>query len=131
MCHLKYPLQLLSFLILLYTLRGGIKTLVWTDVFQSSMLLLGVVSINHGHIASAQYLNFSEMVSKVYNSAYTETFFWDWKEKSFFPKQFIGGMFIAIAMTGLDQNMMQKNLSCPNLKDAQKNIDGLALFSFS
>jgi SSS family transporter len=108
-------------LILLYTLRGGIKTLVWTDVFQSSMLLLGVV-LSIMAISQALNLNFSEMVSKVYNSAYTETFFWDWKEKSFFPKQFIGGMFIAIAMTGLDQNMMQKNLSCPNLKDAQKNI---------
>ncbi|MDZ4750404.1 MAG: sodium:solute symporter [Flavobacteriales bacterium] len=108
-------------LILLYTLRGGIKTLVWTDVFQSSMLLLGVV-LSILAISQALNLNFSEMVSKVYNSDYTETFFWDWKEKSFFPKQFIGGMFIAIAMTGLDQNMMQKNLSCPNLKDAQKNI---------
>ncbi|MEY3398212.1 MAG: hypothetical protein RL220_806 [Bacteroidota bacterium] len=108
-------------LILLYTLRGGIKTLVWTDVFQSSMLLLGVV-LSILAISKAMNLNFGEMVSTVYNSDYTDTFFWDWKAKSFFPKQFLGGMFIAIAMTGLDQNMMQKNLSCPNLKDAQKNI---------
>src|SRR5690606_9312270 len=67
-------------------------------------------------------LNFSGMVKTVAESDYNQIFFWDWKEKSFFPKQFLGGMFIAIAMTGLDQNMMQKNLSCPNLKDAQKNI---------
>jgi SSS family transporter len=108
-------------LMLVYTYKGGIKTLVWTDVLQSSVLLLGVV-LSIVAICSNMGLNFSGMVKTVAESDYNQIFFWDWKEKNFFPKQFLGGMFIAIAMTGLDQNMMQKNLSCPNLKDAQKNI---------
>lgn len=108
-------------LMLVYTYKGGIKTLVWTDVLQSSVLLLGVI-LSIAAISSNMGLGWSGMVKTVAESDYNQIFFWDWKEKSFFPKQFIGGMFIAIAMTGLDQNMMQKNLSCPNLKDAQKNI---------
>jgi solute:Na+ symporter, SSS family len=108
-------------LMLIYTIRGGIRTLVWTDVLQSFTLLLGVV-LSIAAIASAMDVNFGEMVSNVYNDPKTETFFWDWKEKSFFPKQFFGGMLVAVAMTGLDQNMMQKNLSCRSLGDAQKNI---------
>jgi SSS family transporter len=108
-------------LMLIYTYKGGIKTLVWTDVLQSSVLLLGVVlSI----VAISGQMNIGPMGiwDQVMNSQHHTIFFWDWHEKSFFPKQFLGGMFIAIAMTGLDQNMMQKNLSCPNIADAQKNI---------
>jgi Na+/pantothenate symporter len=56
------------------------------------------------------------------SSEYSQTFFWDWKKSNFFVKEFIGGIFIAVAMTGLDQNMMQKNLSCKSLGEAQKNI---------
>lgn len=108
-------------LMLIYTYKGGIKTLVWTDVLQSSVLLLGVI-LSIVAICNNMNLDFAGMVNTVKESDYNQIFFWDWKEKSFFPKQFLGGMFIAIAMTGLDQNMMQKNLSCPNLKDAQKNI---------
>jgi SSS family transporter len=108
-------------LMLVYTYKGGIKTLVWTDVLQSSVLLLGVI-LSIVAICNNMNLDFAGMVNTVKESDYNQIFFWDWKEKSFFPKQFLGGMFIAIAMTGLDQNMMQKNLSCPNLKDAQKNI---------
>lgn len=108
-------------LMLVYTYKGGIKTLVWTDTFQSLFLLLGVV-LSIWAISSELDLNFGEMANTVYNSDYSKVFFWDWKEKTFFPKQFLGGMFIAIVMTGLDQNMMQKNLSCRSLGDAQKNI---------
>lgn len=108
-------------LILLYTYKGGIKTLVWTDTFQSSFLILGVV-FSVISIAWQMDLSFSDLIAKVNDSPYSKIFFSDWKEKSFFPKQFLSGAFIAIVMTGLDQNMMQKNLSCPNLKDAQKNI---------
>lgn len=108
-------------LILLYTYKGGIKTLVWTDVFQSGFLLAGVV-LSITAIASQMNFSFSDMTSAVAESEYAKTFFWDVNAKSFFPKQFLGGMFIAIAMTGLDQNMMQKNLSCRSLADAQKNI---------
>lgn len=108
-------------LILLYTYKGGIKTLVWTDTFQSSFLLLGVV-LSIAAIASELDFGIKDVFSAVAESDLTKTFFWDWQAKSFFPKQFIGGIFIAIAMTGLDQNMMQKNLSCRSLADAQKNI---------
>ncbi len=117
----EVSVALVIILMLLYTYKGGIKTLVWTDVLQSSVLLLGVI-LSIVAIASHMDLGISEMVTTIVQSDYSQVFFWDWKEKSFFPKQFIGGMFIAIAMTGLDQNMMQKNLSCPNLRDAQKNI---------
>jgi len=112
---------LIIILILAYTFQGGIKTLVWTDTFQSLALLAGVIlSI----LFIAHQLNFSaaDLVSTVKQSELSKTFFLDWQQKSFFPKQFFGGMFIAIAMTGLDQNMMQKNLSCRTLEDAQKNI---------
>lgn len=113
-------------LILLYTYRGGIKTLVWTDALQSAFLLGGVVlSI----VAISQQLGFGfgDIIASISASDLTTTFFWDADSKSFFPKQFIGGLFIAVAMTGLDQNMMQKNLSMRTLGDAQKN---LRTFSF-
>lgn len=108
-------------LMLVYTYRGGIKTLVWTDTFQSSLLLLGVV---FSIIAIGQQLNIepSQLVSKIRESNMDQVFFWDWREPNFFFKQFISGAFICVVMTGLDQNMMQKNLSIPKLADAQKNV---------
>lgn len=108
-------------LMLVYTLKGGIKTLVWTDVLQSSFLLLGVI-LSIAALCSGLDYGLSDMIGSVSSSEMSEVFSWDWQPKSFFPKQFFGGMLIAIAMTGLDQNMMQKNLSCRNLPDAQKNI---------
>jgi Na+/proline symporter len=108
-------------LMIAYTYRGGIKTLVWTDSFQS-ILLLGGLIFSIIAIGSQLKLGIGGMISEVSNSDYSRIFFWDFKSKNYFWKQFLGGAFIAIAMTGLDQNMMQKNLSCPNLKDAQKNI---------
>lgn len=112
-------------LMLVYTFKGGIKTLVWTDTFQSLLLLFGLIFsivaiLNHLEVSPGQ------MISDVRDSEYSRIFFWDWKARNYFWKQFIGGIFIAVAMTGLDQNMMQKNLSCPSLRDAQKNI-----YSFS
>ncbi len=108
-------------LILLYTYRGGIKTLVWTDTFQSTFLLLGVI-LSIVAIARSLDLNFSDLISTVKNSEMSQTFFWDWRGTNYFWKQFCAGAFIAIAMTGLDQNMMQKNLSCRSLAAAKKNI---------
>src|SRR5687767_10362747 len=108
-------------LILLYTYKGGIKTLVWTDTFQSSFLLLGVIlSI----VAVARQLNWGlgEMVSAISESSYSQIFVWEWQHKKFFWKEFFSGAAIAVVMTGLDQNMMQKNLSCRSLGEAQKNI---------
>lgn len=108
-------------LMLLYTYRGGIKTLVWTDTFQSLFLILGVV-LSIVAIVHKMDLSFTKAVSNVVHSQYAETFFWDWKKSGFFLKEFLGGIFMAVAMTGLDQNMMQKNLSCRSLAEAQKNI---------
>ncbi|MBC8048465.1 MAG: sodium:solute symporter [Fimbriimonadaceae bacterium] len=113
--------SIIIILILLYTYRGGIKTLVWTDTLQSSFLLAGVI-LSIVAIASSLNLNFSELISTVHNSEYSKIFFWDWQQKNYFLKQFFSGALIAIVMTGLDQNMMQKNLSIRTLPEAQKNI---------
>src|SRR3546814_820919 len=116
-------------LMLAYTYKGGIKTLVWTDTLQSGFLLLAVVlSI----VAISQELNlgFFDLIGTVADSTYSKTFFWDPKPTSFFFKQFLAGVFIAVAMTGLDQNMMQKSLSCKRLWDAQKNIYTYSLVMF-
>jgi SSS family transporter len=108
-------------LILVYTLKGGIRTLVWTDTFQSSFLLLGVV-LSISAIGSELNLGVPQMIEAISNSEHAQIFFWDWQDRKYFWKQFFSGAFIAIVMTGLDQNMMQKNLSCRSLGDAQKNI---------
>ncbi|MBA4241386.1 MAG: sodium:solute symporter [Sphingobacteriaceae bacterium] len=108
-------------LMLLYTYKGGIKTLVWTDTFQSLFLVLGVI-VSIAIIIDKMDIGFGQAVSNIANSEYSKTFFWDWRKSNFFVKEFIGGVFIAVAMTGLDQNMMQKNLSCKSLGEAQKNI---------
>lgn len=108
-------------LILAYTYKGGIKTLVWTDTFQSAFLLLGVV-LSIAAIMHQLNLGLSDLVHTVRESPHSRIFFWDWKQPSYFWKQFLSGAFIAVVMTGLDQNMMQKNLSCRSLRDAQKNI---------
>jgi SSS family transporter len=108
-------------LMLLYTFKGGIKTLVWTDTFQSLFLILGVV-LSITAIMSHTGWGISDVVTKISDSSYSKVFFGDWRATSFFPKQFLGGIFIAVTMTGLDQNMMQKNLSMKTLGEAQKNI---------
>jgi len=108
-------------LILLYTYRGGIKTLVWTDTFQSSFLLLGVV-LSIVAIGRELDLGLGGLITTVRDSEMSQLFFWDWRGTNYFWKQFCAGAFIAIAMTGLDQNMMQKNLSCRSLGAAKKNI---------
>lgn len=108
-------------LILVYTYRGGIKTLVWTDVFQSTFLVLGVI-LSIAVISRELGLNTSELLATAWNGEHTQVFYWDWKDGRYFWKQFIGGAFIALVMTGLDQNSMQKNLSCRSLSDAKKNI---------
>lgn len=116
-------------LMLVYTIRGGIKTLVWTDALQSLFLVLGVVlSI----ISVSAQLNWSasETIHNVYTSHYFRIFEWDWVKSNFFLKDFIGGIFIAVSMTGLDQNMMQKNLSCKNINEAQKNIVSFSFVMF-
>jgi len=108
-------------LILLYTYQAGIKTIVWTDTLQTSFMLIAVfVSIYY----VAQNLNMSigDLYNTIDDEGYTQIIFTDWKDPYFFIKQFLSGIFIAIVMTGLDQDMMQKNLSCRTLKDSQKNM---------
>lgn len=109
-------------LILLYTYKGGIKTLVWTDTFQSTFLLLGV-GLSIVIITRKLGLSPGELVHALTQGAHSQAFFWsEWRSPDYFWKQFLSGIFIAVVMTGLDQNSMQKNLSCPRLGDAQKNL---------
>lgn len=109
-------------LIWLYTFKGGIKTIVWTDTLQT-LFMLTAVGFSIYYIADAMDLNFSGMVSAIKESEYSRVWFFDNPQgRNYFFKQFLSGAFITIVMTGLDQDMMQKNLSCKNLKDAQKNM---------
>lgn len=108
-------------LIWLYTFRGGINTIVWTDSLQTLFMLAAMAAVII-HTTSALDLSFGEMVSSIQESKYSKVFFWEWKESNHFIKQFLSGAFIAIVMTGLDQDMMQKNLTCKNIGEAQKNI---------
>lgn len=112
-------------LIIGYTFKGGIKTIVWTDTLQTTFMLLAVfVSIYF--IGQELDLGMGKLLASVWESPYSDLFETDIAHKRYFLKQFFSGVFITIAMTGLDQDMMQKNLSCKNLKSAQKNM-----FTFS
>lgn len=108
-------------LIWVYTYRAGIKTIVWTDTLQTLFMLIAVVATI---IIIGQNLNlsFREVFNTINNYENSEIFDWDWKSNTNFFKQFIAGAFIAIVMTGLDQDMMQKNLTCKNSKEAKKNM---------
>lgn len=108
-------------LIWVYTFQGGIKTIVWTDTLQTSFLLIAVVTTIF-IITKELGWSLSEAIGEIQASELSKTFYLDWGNARFFPKQFVSGALIAIVMTGLDQDMMQKNLTCRSLKDAQKNI---------
>lgn len=105
----------------LYTFRGGMKTIVWTDTLQTLTMLL-CLGASIWLISAELDLGFSGLVETIVGSPSAEIFIWDPKAPNFFWKQVLAGMFITIAMTGLDQDMMQKNLSCRHLPDAQKNM---------
>lgn len=109
-------------LIWVYTFRSGIKTIVWTDTLQTAAMLLAVV-VTVVVVKDSLEWSWTEVINNVGQSDYARWFFWDdWNDNRHFVKQFLAGMFITISMTGLDQDMMQKNLSCKNLKEAQKNM---------
>jgi Na+/proline symporter len=108
-------------MILLYTFEGGVKTIIYTDTLQTTGMLVGLV-VCIIVITKALGTDFSGALSMMNEKGYTNIFNWDIKAGSFALKHIIGGMFIAIAMTGLDQEMMQKNISVKTLKDSQKNI---------
>ena len=107
-------------LIWMYTFKGGIKTIVWTDTLQTFFMLIAVGVCIY---AISDEMQISNIFSYVADSDLSKTFFFeDPNAGNYFWKQFLAGAFVAIAMTGLDQDMMQKNLTCRNLKDAQKNM---------
>ncbi len=109
------------FLIWIYTYRAGIKTVVWTDSLQT-FFILGAIGITIWVILNRLDLNFGDMVTVIDQHPFSRIFDWDWKSKTNFFKQFMAGVGIVLTMNGLDQNMMQKNLTCKTRKDAQKNI---------
>lgn len=110
------------FLIWLYTFKSGINTIVWTDTLQT-FFMLAALGITIYYISSDLGISASGIMGYIADSEMSKMFFFDdWKSRDYFFKQFISGAFIAIVMTGLDQDMMQKNLTCRNIGDAQKNM---------
>ncbi len=113
-------------LIWTYTYRSGIKTIIWTDALQTTFMLTTVFIIAY-ILMKNMNLDIPSLFSLIHESDYSKVFFFEeWTDKKHFVKQFFSGVFMAIVMTGLDQDQMQKNLSCRNLGDAQKNM-----FTFS
>jgi Na+/proline symporter len=122
---LNIPIELTALvillLILLYTFEGGVKTIIYTDTLQTTGMLLGLI-ICIVFVVKSMGLDFTGALQLMHQKGYTKIFNTDVKAGSYFLKHIIGGMFIAIAMTGLDQEMMQKNISVKTIKDSQKNI---------
>jgi len=110
-------------LIWIYTFRGGIKTIVWTDTIQTVTMLVAV-TLTIYFICESMGLSIGGMKDKIDAAGLSQVFFFEngWSDPNNFFKQFLSGALIAIVMTGLDQDMMQKNLTCKTLGDAQKNI---------
>ncbi|MGC1391284.1 MAG: sodium:solute symporter [Bacteroidales bacterium] len=125
--HVPFWVNVIIFitLIVLYTLKGGIRTIIWTDTLQTTFMLLAVI-LSVIYIGKNLHVPVFKLVSIVKESPVSKIFITDWQHPRFFLKQFFSGIFITIVMTGLDQEMMQKNLSCRNIKEAQKNM-----FTFS
>jgi len=109
------------FLIWVYTYRGGVKTIIWTDSLQTIFLLTAVILTIY-YIFSSFGWSVSETFQKINEHPYSRIFEWDVKSGKFFFKQFIAGIFVTIVMVGLDQDMMQKNLTCKSLRESQKNM---------
>ncbi len=108
-------------MIWVYTYRAGIKTVVWTDSLQTIFILASVI-LTIVVISSQMDMSLGKMVKEIDKHPYSKIFDWDWRSKTNFFKQFMAGLGIVIVMNGLDQNMMQKSLTCKNQHEAQKNI---------
>lgn len=123
----EYTVIISVALIWIYTSRGGIKTIVWTDTLQTAFMLASVL-LTVWFVSDMLDLKEGQgIVGAISESSYSKIFFFDdINSSNHFLKHFFGGMFITIGMTGLDQDMMQKNLSCRNIKDAQKNMISMA-----
>lgn len=121
---IPFPITVVGMVLLiwLYTRKGGIKTLVWTDTFQTLCMLTALILIIY-NVINELNLSPSEAVTAVANNAQSKVFeFSDWVSRQNFWKQFLSGIFVVLVMTGLDQDMMQKNLTCKSLRDAQKDM---------
>ena len=122
--HLPFLLNVILtvFIVWLYTFRGGVKSLIWTDVLKTFCLVVSVVLCIY-YIASNLHLNFSGLVTTISDSDFSKTFFFDdVNDKRYFFKQFLAGVFTVIAMNGLDQDMMQRNLSCKEISGIHRRI---------
>lgn len=109
-------------LVWLYTFQGGVKSLIWTDSFKTLCLVVSV-GLTIYYITGELRLSFGEMLGAIADSDMSRLFFFDdVNDRQFFFKQFLAGIFTTIAISGLDQDMMQRNLSCKNSKDSQKNM---------
>ncbi len=116
-----YSVAITIVLIWIYSFRAGIKTIIWTDTLQTFFMLLAV-GLSIYFISRELDLTLPDLFKKVSESRYSQIFVWDWKPRNNFFKYFFSGAFISIVMTGLDQDMMQKNLSCKNIREAKKNM---------
>jgi Na+/proline symporter len=113
-------------MILLYTYEGGVKTIVWTDTLQTTCMLAGLV-ICVIYILNQMDLGLGQSLQAMGDKGYSKIFFTDPSSKLFFVKQILAGAFITVTMTGMDQEMMQKNISVRTLKDSQKNVITMSL----
>ncbi|MFZ9939489.1 MAG: sodium:solute symporter, partial [Bacteroidia bacterium] len=113
-------------LIWLYTFQSGIKTIIWTDTLQTAFLLLAVV-MSIGILGDSLNISWHDIPGRIGMSPFSEIWETDWRHPDYFLKMFVSGAFITIVMTGLDQDMMQKNLSCRSLPEAQKNMRWFSL----
>lgn len=113
-------------LIWIYTYKGGIKTIVFTDTLQTLFMLLAVIATII-IVANSLKLDFSSMISTITSHPYSKAIDWDWDSPRHFLKQFTAGIAITIVMNGLDQNIMQKNLTCKNTKESKKNMHWFTL----
>lgn len=125
----KIPFEITVILSILliwtYTFKGGIKTIVWTDTFQTLFMLFAVFATIYIILSKLNWTISDAFTSEEFNKYSKILFSDDFNDKKHIVKSFLGGMFIAIAMTGLDQDMMQKNLTCKNIKEAQWNVISL------
>lgn len=121
--HIPFWLTVSSIILFIwiYTHKSGIKTIVWTDMLQTISFVIAAILIIW-QVSSLLNFNLKEVVTTVGNNPHSQIFHFEWKSPMNFFKQFFSGIFIVIVMTGLDQDNMQKNLTCKNLKDAQKNM---------
>ncbi len=130
--HLPFVLNVLFTvaLVWLYTFNGGVKSLIWTDSLKTFCLIISVILCIY-YIASNLGMSFGGMVTAITDSGFSKMFFFDdVNDKRYFFKQFLAGVFTVIALTGLDQDMMQRNLSCKNHKESQKNMITSGILQF-